>query len=92
MPKPNADTAKPVISENYAKLLGEYLAAGDSKAALKLAASFKTLGEHKTRIARGWEAIQRPDFQRQLGRDPEKLIADGVAAIRERYNVRPSTS
>ena len=65
--------------------LRAYMAAGDWRAALRLAAAFPRLGEHKARIERGWEAAARPDFQRQLGRNPEVLMADGIAALRERY-------
>ena len=53
--------------------------------ALKMAASFQRLGAEKVAILRGWEACARPDFQRQLGRCPDSLIAAGVAALRKKY-------
>lgn len=53
--------------------------------AIRLAAKFPRLGPQGPAIMRAHEAIQRPDFQRQLGRDPEALIAAGIAALRERY-------
>jgi hypothetical protein len=34
-----------------------------------------------------WEACSRPDFQRQLGKDPAVLIEAGVAALLRRYGV-----
>ena len=37
--------------------------------------------------ARGWQAIQSPDFYRELGLDPDSLVAAGVAAIRKRYGI-----
>ena len=66
------------------KLIG-LMEAGDWRAALSIANRFPRLGAHGLAIRRGHEAIQRPAFQRALGRDPDVLIADGVAALRERY-------
>ena len=65
--------------------LRAYMAAGAWREALRLAASFPRLGAYKARIERGWEACARPGFQRQLGRDPDALVADGCAALREAY-------
>ncbi len=62
------------------------LARGDSRIALKIAASFPSLGEQKTAITRGWEACVRPELYRQMGCDVDQLITDGVAAVRERYD------
>jgi hypothetical protein len=59
--------------------------AGEWHEALRLAASWPRLGEHKRRIEQGWAAMSRPDFYRELGHDPDALVADGVAALRERY-------
>jgi hypothetical protein len=67
------------------EILRGLMARGDWQGALRLAAKFPRLGEHKARIERGWEAIQRPDFYRQIGRNPDALIADGIAALKERY-------
>lgn len=61
------------------------LAAGDARAALRLAAKFPHLGPQKAAIMRGWEACARPAFYRQLGHDPEALVRSGVAALKERY-------
>lgn len=65
----------------------QFMADGNHRAALKLAASFPRLGDQKVDIQRAWQAIQTPDFYREIGKDPETLIAAGVAAIRERYNI-----
>ncbi len=65
----------------------ELMADGDNRAALKLAASFPRLGNHKEPITRGWAAIQSPDFYRQIGKDPDALVVAGVEAIRERYDL-----
>lgn len=67
--------------------LRDALARGDERAALKIAAAFPALGEHKHAIQRGWEAAARPEMYRQMGRDADALVAAGVAAVRERYGV-----
>jgi len=59
--------------------------AGNKAEALRLAAKFPQLGEHKERITRGHQARLRPDFYRELGQDPDALFADGLAAMLERY-------
>ncbi len=63
-------------------ILREYMAAEDWHAALKLAASWPDA----TREVRcGWESMARPDFQRQLKRDPEALKAAGIEALKARF-------
>ncbi len=61
------------------------LDAGRFRDAIKRAAKFADLGEHRDRILSAREAYERPDFQRQLGKSPDTLIADGISALRERY-------
>lgn len=53
--------------------------------ALRLAAGLGALGEDKVAIQRAWEAMARPEFTRQLGRDPEALIEAGKEALRRRF-------
>lgn len=60
---------------------------GDWNRAILLAAKFQDLGGHRDAILSAREAINRPDFQRQLKRDPETLIAAGIAALRARYTL-----
>lgn len=62
-------------------------AKGDWTTALRIAARFPQLGEHGPRIVRAHEAGHNARFYRQLGKDPEALIADGVAALKERYGL-----
>ena len=62
-------------------------AAGDMRGALLLAAKFPRLGDEKSAIHAAREAYLRPAFQKQIGRDPSKLIAAGIAALRGKYNV-----
>lgn len=59
--------------------------AGRMREAVLRAAKFQDLGDHRDRILSAREAYQRPEFQREIGKDPEALIADGIAALRERY-------
>lgn len=51
-------------------------AAGDLKAALRIAKTFR-LGltpDERSILIRGYECIVHPEFYRQLGRDPEAAI------------------
>jgi len=64
------------------------MAAGDWPAALSLAAKFPRLGEHKTVITRARGAMTNPAFYRQIGHNPERLIAYGIAALKGRYQER----
>ena len=63
------------------------LARGDTTTALRIAGGFPRLGEQKERITRAWGALTHPEFYRGLGYEPDTLVADGVAAIRERYGL-----
>jgi hypothetical protein len=67
--------------------LRTFAAAGNWRAAMAIAAKFPSLGLHKTAIMGAWEAFIRPDFQRQLGKNPEQLISAGIAALKEKYHV-----
>lgn len=60
------------------------MAANDWNEAIKLAARVTLFGKHAEAIQRGKEAIANPDFYRQLGRDPDKLRLDAIAALKER--------
>ena len=62
-------------------------AQGDWHEAIKLAGSFARLGEHRKPITQAKEAICRPEFQRQLGRDPDQLIASGIEAMRIKWSL-----
>jgi len=60
---------------------------GDWATALRIAAKFPQLGEHAAAIKRAHEAGHSPAFYRQLGRDPDALVAAGIAALRDRYGL-----
>lgn len=62
-------------------------AVGDWKAALRIAARFADLGEHRAAIVRAHEVSHSPAFYSQLGVDPEKALAAGVEALRSRYKL-----
>lgn len=78
------DNSRP-LPPTKLSILRDHMAREDWRAALKLAASFPSLGDEKAPILKAWEAFARPDFQRALGRDTDALIAEGVAALRRRY-------
>ena len=67
--------------------LKKHVAQGDMRASILLTAKFQQLGDARNAILSAREAYLRPDFQKQLGRDPQALIDAGVAALRGRYNV-----
>lgn len=61
------------------------MAAGDMRGATLQAARFADLGAQRDAILSAREAYLRPDFQKQIGKDPAALIAAGSAAMRERF-------
>jgi hypothetical protein len=60
---------------------------GDWVRAIAIASKFHELGPHKAAIMQAREAHCRPAFQKQIGKDPQTLIAAGIAALKERYCV-----
>lgn len=67
------------------KKLKTHWAAGEYRAALKLAAGWPRLGVQKGAIQQGWAAVSNERFYRQLGKDPVALYRAGLAAVAERY-------
>jgi hypothetical protein len=59
--------------------------AHDWPTAFRIAARFPRLGPERVAIVRAHEACVRPDFYREVGKDPELLIAEGKAAIFSKY-------
>lgn len=53
--------------------------------AVALASKFPRLGDGRAAILSAREAFERPEFQRQLGRDPAQQIEAGIAALEEQY-------
>lgn len=67
-------------------ILRGHMQAGRWDDAIRLAAKFPRLGEHKVAITRAADAINHPDFHRQLGRDIQQLVEAGKAALIARYH------
>lgn len=65
----------------------DYMAAGDMRRAVLMAAKFADLGAERDAIHKAREGYLRPEFQWQIGRDPAALIEAGAAAMRRRYGV-----
>lgn len=63
----------------------EYMRAEDWDRALSLAASWSRLGEERDAIVTGHSANTSRDFYRQIGKDPDGLITEGIAALKRRY-------
>ena len=59
----------------------------DYRKALKLAASWPRLGNHRDTIRTGWSAAYNPRFYEEMGRDPGALYRAGLVAICERYDL-----
>lgn len=60
---------------------------GDWRKAILLASQFGDLGAERNAILSAREAINRPAFQIEMKRDPQALIAAGIAAIKLRYKI-----
>ena len=61
------------------------LDAEDGVGALRLAKGMVRLGIQKDAIERGWAAHTNPDFYRSLHCNPDALVSQGIAAVRERF-------
>lgn len=84
--KPPAVKGKPEGAPDAAgDVIRGHVAAERWREAVRLAMKFRGLGEDKTTIERAWDGFTRPDFCRQLKRDPEKLIAAGIEVLRRRW-------
>ena len=62
----------------------EMLCAGDDVGAMRAAAKWHDLGEHKESITRGWAARTNADFYKQIGEDPQALWDKGVSDLKAR--------
>lgn len=65
--------------------LAALMRAGEWNKALKFAAKFPRLGQHRDAILTASSALLAPRFYEGMGRDPQALVAAGVAALKERY-------
>lgn len=69
------------------QILKDAAARQDWQSALRIAAKFADLGEHKAAIVRGHEAYGNARFAKQLGRDPQGDIDAGILALCARYRL-----
>jgi hypothetical protein len=63
------------------------LDAGDSQSAIRIAARFSDLGAQRAAILDAHGAYTNPRFCRQIGKEPDALIAAGIAAMHARWPV-----
>ena len=63
---------------------------GEWTKAIKFAARFPRLGEHRNAILSASSALLSPRLYRSMGKDPEVLISSGIMALKERY--KPPTT
>lgn len=54
--------------------------------AIKFAAKFPRLEPHKDRILAASSALLSPNFYISIGKNPELIIQDGIAALKEKYS------
>lgn len=67
-------------------ILREHMEAGRWRDAIRLAARFPQLGEHRGAILDAHLAYTNPAFARGVRKDPDVMIAAGIAALRARYS------
>jgi hypothetical protein len=63
-------------------------AAGDRIGALRMAARFFDRSADTKSFKRGMDAHNHPDFYRQVGRDPEKILAQALENLATRFNLQ----
>tara|TARA_R110000868_G_scaffold239681_1_gene494147 strand:- start:514 stop:735 length:222 start_codon:yes stop_codon:yes gene_type:complete len=68
-----------------ASQLRKMMSEGDWHGALRMAARFPKLGQHKEAIQLGWSALTNPSFYKQIHKNPDDLIQAGITALKERY-------
>lgn len=61
---------------------------GDREGALVTAARLNGLGKERDAIQRGRAAQMNPELYRQMGKDPEALVARGIEAVRRRFDIK----
>jgi hypothetical protein len=61
------------------------LARGDWVSALRLASRFHDRSDDTMAFKRGFDAYRHPDFYRQLGKDPDKLIHSALERLQARF-------
>jgi hypothetical protein len=63
-------------------------AAGDRIGALRIAARFFDRSDETKIFKRGMDAHNHPEFYRQLGREPTKIVEDALEVLARRFSLR----
>jgi hypothetical protein len=63
-------------------------AAGDRIGALRIAARFFDRSADTKSFKRGMDAHNYPDFYRQVGKDPEQLLAEALENLVKRFKLQ----
>src|SRR5262245_14651779 len=61
--------------------------AGDQVRALRIAARFFDRSTDTKTFKRGMDAYNNPDFYRQLGKDPEELLAAAFESLAKKFGL-----
>jgi hypothetical protein len=62
--------------------------AGDQIGALRIAAQFLDRSNETMIFKRGMDANNHPGFYRQLGKEPQELVAAALALLQKRFDLR----
>lgn len=73
------------VHRSKLSIVREHMTAGRWQEALRIAARFPQLGEHKAAIVAAHEAYAHPGFYVQLGRDLDSLKEAGKRALISRF-------
>jgi hypothetical protein len=71
--------------ESKTEIIRTTLDRGDWLSALRVASRFHDRSSDTLLFKRGFDAYQNPDFYRQLGKDPEKLVTAAIKRLKTRF-------
>jgi len=74
-----------LTTKTKSQQIRDALNAGDEISALRIAAHFHDRSSRTKVYKRGIDAHNHPSFYRQLGKDPEQLIATALAVLRSHF-------
>jgi hypothetical protein len=75
------------VSSKISKVRAAW-AAGDRISALRIAARFFDRSADTKSFKRGMDAHNHPDFYRQLGKDPEQILAEALGSLARRFDLQ----
>jgi hypothetical protein len=76
------------MSTKISKVHSAWAAAGDQIGALRIAARFFDRSDDTISFKRGMHAHNHPDFYRQVGKDPEQLLAEALENLAKRFKLQ----